>query len=284
MSKMTPEKFSGFVIFDVDLTLFPFESWQKLVEFLNADLDEHMRIYTEYWNKVTNPMNGKENDLDRKMPQEIIASWEKSRGGKKIHRSEIDAAFNKFRELMAEEGMTDELKQLMNDVIELGLVPIVGTAGTEKAAQIIAEESGITELLTDDPKQLHLWFGNTKFFYDKDGYLVNFSYEKDVSGQKAKKAGKMVLTIANHLAPEKEELTVISVGDGPTELGLFAISLGIAFLPKPQNPEIANEARLTIREADVEAHGRYQAMSMAVKEVMRGTTEASNENKEEILD
>jgi len=73
-----------------------------------------------------------------------------------------------------------------------------------------------------DRLQLKYWFANSKFVFDKDGYWIDFEYDKDEAGLKLKQVEQF---LAEHQIGKDECLIL---GDGPTEIELFKKYPGIA--------------------------------------------------------
>lgn len=240
MPKLSPEDIRAIFFVDVDGTAlkeefsngWKNESWFLLTLGFGAKIEDHIRIYSKYRKSITHDLKT-DKKLHDQMVADLLEIWTKAWGGN-ITEIVLIAACNSIRKRISE-----EFKESIKELIEKKILVIIGTGGFELAAQAIAEELNLKEQLIE--KAIDYWFGNTKFIFEK-GILKSFEHNKDVPGRKAEQADGIAREIFKIIG---KEVPVFAVGDGISDLIIFAHYYGIAFNAGSEELRMAAMAEAT---------------------------------------
>lgn len=246
MPNLNPEDVQAIALIDVDQTLirgpegkkdqeWQGESWFLLTDALKADINEHIKIFTDFRNAV-NGDEAEDRELHNKMAHQLIDLWEKS-WGKPITKTDLEDVCELIKGKVSKKA-----QEAMVELIKNGILPIVATGGIEDIAQSIAHLLKLNEIIIGDISlsNFDMWFGNTEFIFNEDNILINFYHKKDIIGHKGEQAERKIKELIELLGLDKD-IPIIAVGDGKSDLALFLKYLGIAF--KPTSNDLKMEAK-----------------------------------------
>jgi phosphoserine phosphatase len=247
MVPLAKEDIRAISIVDIDQTLLRYEgdekdqewqgeSWFLLTAAFKASISQHMEIFGAFRNEV-NGNKDVDGELHDEMALSLINLWEES-WGKPITRIALEAVCEYIKMKVSVEA-----QKAIADLIEHGILVIIGTGGFENSAQAIASLFELQEVVARDvdSPDINMWFGNTEFIFDENDILVTFHHKKDVIGYKRMQADKKIKELIDSLGLE-DDIPLIAIGDGKSDMALFWKYFGIALRPTDNDLKMAAEA------------------------------------------
>lgn len=174
------------VIFDVDGTLTPQNSWTALTEALGSSASRHMKIYWQYSEGLLDDVSAK---------GQLLQLW--GRTGRPTREALSDI----LRALPIRPEAHHIIQWLKDHNYNICLI----SGSMDLYVQLVAEMLGVPS-----------YFANTKLFFNNRGELIDFDYFRD---QSAKKVEQLNAYCNEHNIYPAE---VATVGNSANDLGLFA--------------------------------------------------------------
>jgi phosphoserine phosphatase len=203
------------IIFDIDGTLTPQNSWTAFTADMGASIDDHLAIYRSH-------LDGKI-DLDASKEQ-LLTMWQATGRATKQH----------ILEMYARWPIHPEAKPLIAWLKQQGYLICLNTGSVGVYAQHIAKELGIDE-----------YYANAELFFDEDGSLASFHYTANQAEIKAEHF--MTFCKKHRLQPSQ----CVAVGDGDNDIELFRLTgNGILIKGSKHKPELGKAAWKTIDSLD----------------------------------
>lgn len=203
-------------VLDICGTLAPEDSWLALTRDMGGSVERHLEIFHAF-------RNGQITYEESKV--QLIGLW---RATGRANRSAM-------RDIFASWPLDAYAPELVRVLRQKGYLPVIITGAVDLYASVVAERLGIAD-----------WFANTPLEFDDSGELVTYHYDLDQSGKKVRQleafCKKQGFTPSDSLA----------IGDGPNDLGLFAVSRGIWIETPERPPELPATAWRTVQSlADI---------------------------------
>lgn len=176
------------IVFDIDGTLTPGNSWTAFTRDLGASVDDHMSIFRSH---VRNEIS-----LDESKVQ-LLELWLKTGKATKAH---IEAAYDT-------RPIRPDAANLINWLKQEGYIVCLITGSVGLYAQHIATRLGVKE-----------WYANGDLFFDWKGDLVSFHYTTDQVQVKLDQFSHFCARLS--LQPQE----CVAVGDGENDVGLFELT------------------------------------------------------------
>lgn len=176
------------IIFDIDGTLTPGNSWAAFSNDLGASVSRHMEIYRAH--------AGGKLGLDESK-QLLLQMWQKTGNANRDH---IEKRFDTW-------PIRPEALPLINWLKSHDYIVCLITGSVENYASHIAAKLGVEH-----------WYANAELFFDWRGEMVAFHYTANQAEVKLEQFADFC---------KKHNLSAdqcIAIGDGPNDIGLFEVT------------------------------------------------------------
>ncbi|KKU19555.1 MAG: Phosphoserine phosphatase, HAD family, SerB [Candidatus Nomurabacteria bacterium GW2011_GWA1_46_11] len=177
------------VIFDIDGTLTKKSTfWKELTEKLGGSVDKHMQLFEEL-------LEGKIS-ID-KACEGLVEVWNST--GRAV-KPEFEKIFDAI-------PLRDDARDVVGYLKSKNYKLCIITGSLDIFAELIAKKVGI-----------NTWYANGNMKWDKDGKLINFSFNPEQAEQK-------VTQFKDYLKKNKlESNECVVVGDSGNDIGLFKLT------------------------------------------------------------
>ncbi|HUC88291.1 MAG TPA: HAD-IB family phosphatase [Candidatus Binatia bacterium] len=199
------------VIFDIDGTLTPQNSWTAFTKDIGGSVEEHLAIYSDH-------VNGKIG-LD-KSKELLLKMWQDTGKADKKH---IEGIFETWQ-------VRDDAQELIDWLKDNGYIVCLITGSVGVYAKYMARKLGV-----------EYYYSNAELYFDDNGELADFHYTANQAEVKLEQFGefsKLMKLRASDFA---------AVGDGDNDIGLFRLTNnGILVDHNKVSDELRNSAWKTV--------------------------------------
>lgn len=193
-------------VLDICGTLAPEDSWLALTRDMGASVESHLKIFHEYREGVISYERSK---------IELIGLW---RATGKANRAAM-------RSIFASWPLDPAAPALVEGLRARGFRPLIITGAVDLYAEVVSERLGVPD-----------WYANTPLEFDEAGELVTYHYDLDQSGKKVRQLE--TFCAENGYTSS----SAIAVGDGPNDMGLFAVTGHGIWIETPGRPDALRRA------------------------------------------
>jgi HAD superfamily phosphoserine phosphatase-like hydrolase len=199
------------VIFDIDGTLTPQNSWTAFTRDIGGSVEEHLAIYSDH-------INGKIG-LD-KSKELLLKLWQDTGKANKQH---IESVFKTWL-------VRNDAKELIDWLKSNGYAICLITGSVGVYAKYMAQKLGVK-----------YYYSNAELYFDDDGELVDFHYTANQAEVKLEQFGEFCKLMSLRASD------CAAVGDGDNDIGLFRLTKnGILVNHNKVSNELRNSAWKTV--------------------------------------
>lgn len=201
------------VIFDIDGTLSPVNSWTAFTQDIGASAEDHIAIYNQLLAGTI--------DIDESREQ-LLAMWKATGKANKAH---IEKVFDSW-------PLKGDAQDLINWLKSAGYIICLITGSVGVYAEHIANRLSVEH-----------YYANAELHFDDEGNLHDFHYTANQAEVKLEQLTEFCE--AQNIDPEE----CVAVGDGPNDIELFRNTKHGVLIESEKVPNDLREASWkTIRE------------------------------------
>ncbi len=195
------------VVFDVDHTLTPQDSWTALTAALGASVHAHLALYEAY-------KNGDLSYSDSKAG--LLSLWQATGQATRRRIRQV------FRDLPIQEDAAPLVSWLAQRGVRICLI----SGSMDLYCEVVADRLGV-----------HYWYANTRLLFDEEENLVDLDYVLDQENRK-------LFQLKEFCAQNDVDLTrVVVVGDGANDRRLFEYTRNGVLVGHRADPSVRRVAR-----------------------------------------